>query len=129
MPPSISFTRLGLPGFRSTLQKSATRSQQVRAFASVLPDVPADASTSTSSVTTKDSKLPGNVKDARKPGALRPHLGVEVDPNHGLWAFFRRKVEDGVTKVETIEPLDYAVAQSGMLLSSFIENSLVWFGY
>ncbi|KAI0801817.1 mitochondrial 39-S ribosomal protein L47 (MRP-L47)-domain-containing protein, partial [Irpex lacteus] len=47
-------------------------------------------------------------------GALRPHLGVEVDPDHGLWAFFRRKTaDDGTTKYETVEPLDFAGLQTG----------------
>ncbi|KAI0086517.1 mitochondrial 39-S ribosomal protein L47 (MRP-L47)-domain-containing protein [Irpex rosettiformis] len=113
MPPSISFTRLGLSGLRSSLHRSATTSQQIRAFASVLPDASAAASTSTSSVSKKNSKLPGKVADSRQPGALRPHLGVEIDPNHGLWGFFRKQTEDGVTKVETVEPLDHAIVQSG----------------
>jgi large subunit ribosomal protein L47 len=29
------------------------------------------------------------------PGALRPHLDVAVNPNHGLYAFFRKRVKDG----------------------------------
>ncbi|OAX44292.1 MRP-L47-domain-containing protein [Rhizopogon vinicolor AM-OR11-026] len=37
---------------------------------------------------------------------LRPHLGVEVDPNHGLWAFFRKKEVDGEMKYESLEPRD-----------------------
>ncbi|KAI6151371.1 mitochondrial 39-S ribosomal protein L47 (MRP-L47)-domain-containing protein [Pisolithus thermaeus] len=28
-----------------------------------------------------------------KPAGSRPHLGVNIDPNHGLWAFFRKNVE------------------------------------
>lgn len=38
--------------------------------------------------------------------ALRPHLGVEVDPKHGLWAFFRKKEVDGEMKYEVLEPRD-----------------------
>lgn len=34
---------------------------------------------------------------------LRPHLGVEVDPNHGLWAFFRKVEKDGQETYETVE--------------------------
>ena len=50
-------------------------------------------------------------------GPLRPHLGVEVNPNHGLWAFFRKKVgKDGVQTYEAIEAKDPAVDYSGMLL-------------
>src|SRR5712671_3528325 len=29
------------------------------------------------------------------PGALRPHLNIPVNPNHGLYAFFRRREKDG----------------------------------
>ena len=51
-------------------------------------------------------------------GPLRPHLGVEVNPNHGLWAFFRKKVgKDGVSGYETIEPKDAVVDYSGVFPS------------
>ena len=47
-------------------------------------------------------------------GPLRPHLGVEVNPNHGLWAFFRKTVgKDGVESYETIEKKDNAIHYSG----------------
>jgi hypothetical protein len=50
-------------------------------------------------------------------GPLRPHLGLEVNPNHGLWAFFRKTVgKDGVQTYETIEVKDNAVDYSGGLL-------------
>jgi large subunit ribosomal protein L47 len=29
------------------------------------------------------------------PGALRPHLNIPVNPNHGLYAFFRKREKDG----------------------------------
>ncbi len=111
MPPSIPLARPGLSSLRP-LQKPVISSQQLRAFASVLPTTPAPSASS--AVTKAKSKLPGNVPDARKEGALRPHLGVEVDPDHGLWAFFRRKTaDDGTTKYETVEPLDFAGLQTG----------------
>lgn len=48
-----------------------------------------------------------------KPPGSRPHLGVEVDPNHGLWAFFRKNVDsEGKVTYETVEPRD-AYAESG----------------
>ena len=48
-------------------------------------------------------------------GPLRPHLGVEVNPNHGLWAFFRMKVgKDGVQTYETLEAKDSIVDYSGV---------------
>ncbi|KAI0699091.1 mitochondrial 39-S ribosomal protein L47 (MRP-L47)-domain-containing protein, partial [Cytidiella melzeri] len=48
-----------------------------------------------------------------KPGALRPHLGVQVDPTHGLYAFFRKTEENGVTKYETVEPNDLSTESTG----------------
>ncbi|KAF9220961.1 MRP-L47-domain-containing protein [Gyrodon lividus] len=42
----------------------------------------------------------------------RPHLGIEVDPNHGLWAFFRKKEVDGVAKYETMEARE-SLTESG----------------
>ncbi|EPQ54446.1 MRP-L47-domain-containing protein [Gloeophyllum trabeum ATCC 11539] len=47
-------------------------------------------------------------------GPLRPHLGVEVDPNHGLYAFFRKKVDkDGQVQYESIEAADMSADPSG----------------
>lgn len=42
----------------------------------------------------------------------RPHLGIQVDPNHGLWAFFRKKEVDGVVKYETLEAKE-SLTESG----------------
>jgi len=50
---------------------------------------------------------------------LRPHLGVEVNPNHGLWSFFRKKVgRDGVSNYETLEVKDSVVDYSGRAWSA-----------
>ncbi|KAL1950257.1 hypothetical protein VTO73DRAFT_5381 [Trametes versicolor] len=46
-------------------------------------------------------------------GALRPHLGIEVNPNHGLYAFFRRKEQDGKVSYESVEPSDVVADKSG----------------
>jgi len=47
-------------------------------------------------------------------GPLRPHLQVAVNPNHGLWAFFRKKVDkDGNPTYETLEPQNAATDYSG----------------
>jgi len=52
-------------------------------------------------------------------GALRPRLGVEVNPNHGLWAFFRKTVgKDGMQKYEALEKKDEAVHYSGRAWSA-----------
>ncbi|KAI9454817.1 mitochondrial 39-S ribosomal protein L47 (MRP-L47)-domain-containing protein [Boletus coccyginus] len=42
----------------------------------------------------------------------RPHLGLNVDPNHGLWAFFRKKEVDGVVTHETLEARE-SLTESG----------------
>lgn len=55
--------------------------------------------TPTSSSTTKSQK--------------RPHLGIDVDPKHGLWAFFRKKEVDGVVKHETLEARE-SLTESGV---------------
>ena len=74
-----------------------------RTFASVLP------ATAESSQTV--------VKDVEKDGRLRPHLGIEVNPNHGLYAFFRKKTEEnGDVVYETLEPLELPQDNSGMWL-------------
>ncbi|KAH9891648.1 MRP-L47-domain-containing protein [Cubamyces lactineus] len=46
-------------------------------------------------------------------GPLRPHLGIEVNPNHGLYAFFRRKEKDGKVSYDTVESVDIATDKSG----------------
>ena len=54
-------------------------------------------------------------------GPLRPHLGVEVNPNHGLWAFFRKTAgKDGVESHETVEKKDSVVHYSGASLFFFL---------
>jgi large subunit ribosomal protein L47 len=53
-----------------------------------------------------------------KGAALRPHLGVEVDPDHGLWAFFRKKERDGEIKFESLEPRDTFQDDPGEFYSS-----------
>ncbi|KAI0648054.1 mitochondrial 39-S ribosomal protein L47 (MRP-L47)-domain-containing protein [Trametes meyenii] len=46
-------------------------------------------------------------------GPLRPHLGIEVNPNHGLYAFFRKKEKDGKVSYDTVEPVDVVSDKSG----------------
>jgi len=60
-----------------------------------------------------------NGKDGEPSGVLRPHLGVEVNPNHGLWAFFRKAVgKDGAVTYETLEAKDDTVDYSGRAWSA-----------
>lgn len=48
---------------------------------------------------------------------MRPHLGVEVNPNHGLWPFFRKMVgKDRAVTYETLEARDSSVDYSGAFL-------------
>jgi hypothetical protein len=37
------------------------------------------------------------------PGALRPHLNIPVNPNHGLYAFFRKREKDGKVIYDHLE--------------------------
>lgn len=61
-------------------------------------------------------------------GPLRPHLGVEVSPNHGLWAFFRKAVgKDGEQSYETIEKKNDAVHYSGTSLIYSIDVGACFF--
>jgi large subunit ribosomal protein L47 len=36
-------------------------------------------------------------------GALRPHLNISVNPNHGLYAFFRKREKDGKVTYDPLE--------------------------
>ncbi|KAG8214478.1 mitochondrial 39-S ribosomal protein L47 (MRP-L47)-domain-containing protein [Butyriboletus roseoflavus] len=42
----------------------------------------------------------------------RPHLGINVDPKHGLWAFFRKNEVDDLVKHETLEARE-SLTESG----------------
>lgn len=86
---------------------------QTRAFASVLPQVPG---------TSKSGKA-SKPKVPTPEGHLRPHLGVQVDPNHGLYAFFRRVEKDGEVDYETLEAHDPATGKSGSWAYSFLSAS------
>ncbi|KAH9922786.1 MRP-L47-domain-containing protein [Epithele typhae] len=68
-------------------------SRQARCLATHVP-VPTGGSASTSS-----APAFAQAKD----GALRPLLDVKVNPNHGLYAFYRRKEKDGVVSYVTLE--------------------------
>ena len=58
-----------------------------------------------------------NRKGEEPEGPLRPHLGVAVNPNHGLWSFFRKTVgKDGAVAYETLEAKDDTVDYSGAFL-------------
>ena len=61
---------------------------------------------------TSDDAAPAS-SSAPSGGPLRPHLGIEVNPNHGLYAFFRRKEADGEVSYDTVEPADIVADKSG----------------
>ncbi|KAM5535033.1 hypothetical protein V8D89_011261 [Ganoderma adspersum] len=49
----------------------------------------------------------------KEDGPLRPHLQIPVNPNHGLYAFFRKKEKDGKTFYDTVESADMTGDKSG----------------
>ncbi|KAH9936313.1 uncharacterized protein B0H18DRAFT_973302, partial [Fomitopsis serialis] len=69
------------------------------------PSVPAKGRPATKPVTA--------LATVRNEGALRPHLDIPVNPNHGLYGFFRRNEVDGVAKYETLDVFDSTQAMSG----------------
>jgi len=71
---------------------------------------------STSSANPVTSVGKGNKSEVPE-GPLRPHLGVEVNLNHGLWAFFRKVGKDGAQSYKTLEAKDNAVDYSGKFSS------------
>lgn len=108
-----------LTSFRS-LSLNVSRTPLSRALATVSDTPAASTSAGTTSgehqwqtrparkLTAKERATPGRVPlNAPTPeGHLRPHLGVEVSPNHGLYGFFRTVKDEitGVSSYETIEP-------------------------
>ena len=89
-----------------------TRAARSYATETALPST-SSANPVTSIGTGKKNKVPE--------GPLRPHLGVEVNPNHGLWAFFRKKVgKDGVQSYETLEAKDSVIDYSGLFSPSMV---------
>ncbi|KAG9003237.1 54S ribosomal protein L4 mitochondrial [Tulasnella sp. JGI-2019a] len=69
----------------------------VRFLATVLPESTAATVSEASSSSSSDLAL----RSSADGPALRPQTNVQVDPNHGLWAFFRK---DRQGKVLTLEP-------------------------
>ena len=62
----------------------------------------------------KAARKPANaLPTVQKDGALRPHLDIKVNPNHGLYGFFRRTEEGGEVKYDTLESMNSTAAKSG----------------
>ncbi|PSR74792.1 hypothetical protein PHLCEN_2v9506 [Hermanssonia centrifuga] len=75
----------------------------IRSFASVVPNLPA----TTSSKSSPHAAPPTD-------GQLRPSYNVPVNPDHGLYAFFRKNVaEDGAVSYETVEQINHSTDNSG----------------
>jgi hypothetical protein len=82
------------------------------------PVVPATPTAPTASVV--PTVKPGTLTSGQ-PGALRPHLNIPVNPNHGLYAFFRQKeADDGSVWYETVEPGTRSITESGQCLKSIL---------
>lgn len=106
MLPSIAsarsiLTQLCRPTITTARSLVQPLSVRARTFASEVPLTPAVA---------ESSDTPSKDND----GPLRPHLGIQVNPNHGLYAFFRKKVgEDGEVSYDTVEPTDHTTRNTG----------------
>ncbi|KAK7689995.1 hypothetical protein QCA50_006637 [Cerrena zonata] len=46
---------------------------------------------------------PSSRPEFPKEGALRPHLNIKTDPNHGLYGFFRKVEKDGESCHDSVE--------------------------
>jgi hypothetical protein len=91
-----------------------TRGARVRAARSYATETALPSTTSADPVTSFGKGKKSDVLE----GPLRPHLGVEVNPNHGLWAFFRKTVgNDGAESYGALEKRDNAAHYSGAFLS------------
>ncbi|KAG8680168.1 54S ribosomal protein L4 mitochondrial [Ceratobasidium sp. 394] len=103
------------------LSLNSSRTPLLRTFATVSDTPPASNSTPEPAntehkwqtrpprkLTAKERAIPGRVKlDAQTPeGHLRPHLDIRVNPNHGLYGFFRQVKDDvtGISSYETLVP-------------------------
>jgi large subunit ribosomal protein L47 len=76
-----------LPSLRSRTLNAARAVGNVRRYSTPVDSVP---------------KV-GETAGAPASGALRPHLNIPVNPNHGLYAFFRKREKDGKLIHDSLE--------------------------
>ncbi|KZT12067.1 MRP-L47-domain-containing protein [Laetiporus sulphureus 93-53] len=97
-----------------TLRPLSLRARTLATHAADLPSTSLEGAVKDEADAPVDS-TPGVSTDSWKAERRqRPHLGIKVDENHGLWAFFRRKEEpnEKVT-YEAFEAIDVAKDGSG----------------
>ncbi|EMD39938.1 hypothetical protein CERSUDRAFT_122079 [Gelatoporia subvermispora B] len=94
----------------------------VRTFSSLLPlslrartlathatNLPSTSSKAPSEAEIAAAQTPEGAQE----GALRPHLNIPVNPNHGLYAFFRKTEKDGVVSYESLDTPNALSYRSG----------------
>lgn len=59
---------------------------------------------------------PGGIRPRPAPGAvpdgpLRPHLNVKVNPNHGLYAFFRKRTDENSWKKPELNEFEHIAVE------------------
>lgn len=80
---------------------------QIRALAThatPLPSVPASSQL---------GQVSALLAEKNENGPLRQQLNIQINPNHGLYGFFRRKEDKGAVSYETLETADVTKDQSG----------------
>ncbi|KAF9644168.1 MRP-L47-domain-containing protein [Thelephora ganbajun] len=128
-------TSTTLLNFQLLASRSAPSSLALRVQAHIARSYATETALPSTSSTSPVASVGKGSKSKVSEGPLRPHLGVEVNQNHGLWAFFRKKVgKDGVQSYETLEANDSVTDYSGrawaaaeLRRKSFKDLHMLWY--